>query len=759
MFRHVWIAMIAAMLAVLVPVLRAKAQAPCEGWTPIGGPQARTNNAMAYDSRRGVVVMFGGSGGGGTLTTAPLSDTWEHDGRRWRFRSVDGPSPRYGCTMAYDARRGVTVLFGGLGGTLGMGEFEVGVVWEWDGATWTRRGFPNGPQGDEYVRSAYDAARGVVLVWPVRDAAGMYAYDGTGWTLIPRQDVWPIRESGTWVYDSHRQVVVVPDSCCGNIWEWDGARWTFVAAQAYYSNAVFAFDSLRQRVVAMGMDQTAEWDGTRWTSFPQSLADRLNIFGAIAFHERRGVSIAFGGIGTPTSGFVPNDDTLVREGTTWRRQPPATRPPPTYNASMSFDSRRATSMLLGGTAVHGAAISAMSDSWLLRGETWHRAPADQVGAMNVPLVAYDPTRDETIAVASGRTWRWTGVTWTVAASTTPVGVTAGMAAFDPNVGSLYALYFNAAWRWDGSGWPRDPDVGDLFSIIWPTVAFDESRGRLLGVGTRRGGPSVVYTAVRENGRWVELNAGGPNGGDWSQSRYAYAPSRGKVMAMGSSSMDDSTVPPRAWFFDGVAWTSEFVRGPVRRAQHAMAYDSVAQRVVLHAGAGRPMGAYLADTWKFAAGPADVGLQPVVTRVVWHRPTSLFLVASGGGVIDYQWRRDGVPMVESDRVQGVDSDTLTFESSEFGDSGEYDCIVTNACGSATSVRVHLSVGCPADLDDGAGMGVPDNAVTTDDLLYFLARFAEGASAADVDNGTAFGTPDGGVTIEDLLFFLTRFELGC
>jgi len=68
-------------------------------------------------------------------------------------------------------------------------------------------------------------------------------------------------------------------------------------------------------------------------------------------------------------------------------------------------------------------------------------------------------------------------------------------------------------------------------------------------------------------------------------------------------------------------------------------------------------------------------------------------------------------------------------------------------------------CIADLDDGSGFGVPDGAVTIDDLLFFLVSFESGHPAADVDNGLASGRADGGVTVDDLLYFLLRFEAGC
>jgi hypothetical protein len=68
-------------------------------------------------------------------------------------------------------------------------------------------------------------------------------------------------------------------------------------------------------------------------------------------------------------------------------------------------------------------------------------------------------------------------------------------------------------------------------------------------------------------------------------------------------------------------------------------------------------------------------------------------------------------------------------------------------------------CPADVDDGSGVGVIDGAVTLDDLLFFLSLYEAGDIRADIDDGSATGRPDSAVTLEDLLFYLVRYEGGC
>ncbi len=87
-----------------------------------------------------------------------------------------------------------------------------------------------------------------------------------------------------------------------------------------------------------------------------------------------------------------------------------------------------------------------------------------------------------------------------------------------------------------------------------------------------------------------------------------------------------------------------------------------------------------------------------------------------------------------------------------DSGAYLVSLRGVCFPATEP-------CVADLDNGGGAGTRDNAVTIDDLLYFIRLFQQGNLAADLDDGSGTGTPDGGVDSDDILFYLARFAAGC
>jgi len=96
---------------------------------------------MAYDSKRQVVVLFGSYNDDGIRDNDPLEpiepSTWEYDGVGWeKVDTTDSPSARYGHAMAYDSNRGVVVLFGGADSNT---DYGLNDTWEYDGTTWVQR--------------------------------------------------------------------------------------------------------------------------------------------------------------------------------------------------------------------------------------------------------------------------------------------------------------------------------------------------------------------------------------------------------------------------------------------------------------------------------------------------------------------------------------------------------------------------------------------------------------------------------------------
>jgi len=85
---------------------------------------------MVFDDHRNCVVLFGG------ITNAVikgsefrLADTWEWDGNLWVQRQNMGPQNRSNQALAYDSDRKRIVLFGGGNGITLFGD-------TWEFAEW-----------------------------------------------------------------------------------------------------------------------------------------------------------------------------------------------------------------------------------------------------------------------------------------------------------------------------------------------------------------------------------------------------------------------------------------------------------------------------------------------------------------------------------------------------------------------------------------------------------------------------------------------
>jgi cysteine-rich repeat protein len=202
-------------------------------------PRARSAHAMVYDSSRGVVVLFGGLAVEDTYEN--LQDLWEWDGNGWVNRTplvipAEWPDPRCFHAMAYDSSRGIVVLFGGDG----VGFQETQDIWEWDGESgeWMNKTpavIPaEWPEARANHAMAYDTRRGVVTLSGgsgfSSEVLTIWEWDGTNWTnLTPSEPPpeWPTERSfhGT-VYDQARDVMVVFGGWNGftgysqETWEW-----------------------------------------------------------------------------------------------------------------------------------------------------------------------------------------------------------------------------------------------------------------------------------------------------------------------------------------------------------------------------------------------------------------------------------------------------------------------------------------------------------------------------------------------------------
>jgi uncharacterized protein (TIGR03437 family) len=183
-------------------------------WTPVppNGPSGRYGHAMAYDSAHSQVVLFGGADANNASVPTVLGDTWIWDGTDWTQKSPQtSPPPRFQHAMAYDSARGKVVLYGGLSSN--SFSDTLGDTWVWDGANWTQESPQTSPPALAEHAMAFDSKQGQVVVFggigngPPGDT---WLWDGSNWTEAPPEaNAPPPRSAQTMAYDSaHEQVVM-----------------------------------------------------------------------------------------------------------------------------------------------------------------------------------------------------------------------------------------------------------------------------------------------------------------------------------------------------------------------------------------------------------------------------------------------------------------------------------------------------------------------------------------------------------------------
>jgi hypothetical protein len=198
--------------------------------TVAGSPPARAMHAMAFDSTRAVVVLFGGLANAATA----LNDTWEYDGTRWQQRAtINTPMPREGHRMVYDTKRQRVVMAGGI--VTGLASRE---TWTYDGSDWTRLSDNAAMAQRSEPAMAYDEDRGVVVMFGGRDMAGVNAlndlweFDGTSWMRKTVAGAPSARAGAALTYDAARKKILmyggdpITQAQLKDLWAWDGTSWT-----------------------------------------------------------------------------------------------------------------------------------------------------------------------------------------------------------------------------------------------------------------------------------------------------------------------------------------------------------------------------------------------------------------------------------------------------------------------------------------------------------------------------------------------------
>lgn len=551
---------------------------------PSTTPSPRKGHAMAYDAARQRMVLFGGMG-----NTVPfLSDTWEWDGETWTQRVPQtSPPARVFSAMAYDEIRQRIVLFGGSEIST-----KIADTWEWDGNNWTQLSPTTSPPERDSAHMTYDAARRAVVLFGGYGGAALtdtWEWNGTTWTEKTPATPSPTHWGGGLAYDAERERVVYFGGTNGNAaqaqtWEWDGAAWTqrtpATSPFARYLGGL-AYDTLKKRIVLFGgsndtltnprLSDLWEWDGSNWT--PKSpaapLAPPARYGHGLAYDTERERMVLFGGrLNDASTKFA---DTWEWNGQTWTEKSPAPtlqRPAKRYFHSLAYAAARKRTVLFGGQAENGAALS---DTWEWDGTAWvERTPASSPSGRYGYALAYDSARERVVLFG-------------------------GCTSLN---GDCSVNLLGDTWEWDGNNWEARSVATAPPARAYHAMAYDSTRHRVVLFSGYLGPGSLPSDTWEWDGTtWVQLTPSVSPTGRYS-SAMAYDVQRKRVILFSGTRLMSPYTPQDTWEWDGVNWQQRApLASPPGRSHHALTYDAAHQHIVLFGGEYLSVQSF-ADTWYF-----------------------------------------------------------------------------------------------------------------------------------------------------------------
>ncbi len=763
-----------ALATVLAGAAPALAQPCASGWTRLleaPGVPARSTAAVAAEGSGQTVVLFGGSSGGTTY-----GDTWVRTITNWQKREVVGPSIRTGHVMAYDAARGRTVLFGGNGGSLTD-------TWEWNGTAWAQLQPGENPGARNGATLVYGGAGRVLLLGGSNDQGAaqrdVWSWDGANWTNLGDLGL-PARLNAGAAFDASRQVVVVygglnPVSFdqLADTWEFDGTSWAPVGfgEPGAREDASLAYDAARGLVVLYGGTQadtrTFELSGGSWLE--RSAAGPKPEL-PLAFH---------GGIGRVIQLEPEPSRTWAWDGAAWTVNG-VTLIPATNAAAGAWDPTSSRFAVFGGSTFLGRQLSTL---WTLGHSGWELAAEGGPAARDRAGLVADTSRSRLVLFGGtdadanplGDTWTWNGTAWTELPAAGLPARTAMATAYDPVRDRVVVFggrdadfnFLAETWTFNSAAWSQVTTASAPTARDRAAMTFDASRGKVVLFGGRDENFSMLDDLWEFDGAtWTQIvTPVSPQAR--SSATLNFDPVRNTLVLTGGLDNNFATLDG-TWVYSAAAgWQNISLPTLGARSDHASAFDPARGTVMVFGGfTGSDT---VGDTWAFTGGlDLAIDTHPQGATVCPGGSTSLSITASGAGQLSYQWRQDGSP-IDATTNPSAATPTLLLSNIQPFASGSYDCVITVACGSSTSLAAQVSVvSCSCSLADIAGTGddgrLADGIVDGSDFVAFINSFGTGDpfvdSLADVAGGGDDGLlPDGVIDGNDFVAFINAFAAGC
>lgn len=214
-------------------------------------PFWREAHDMAFDTKNGVSVLFGGVFG-----SCPCNDTWTHNATTgaWKnMRPAVSPPARQGHGMVYDERAGVTVVFGGYGV-----EGVQADTWTYNlsANVWTEMSPAQHPDARYSHAMAFDAIAGAVIMYggwsegmTLDDTWAYYTLNNTWKDLAPSDEGLYGRAYTKMAFDPGAGEMVLfggywDDNYCNDTWTYNYSRNLWAEKKSVSAPSIRTFPSM-----------------------------------------------------------------------------------------------------------------------------------------------------------------------------------------------------------------------------------------------------------------------------------------------------------------------------------------------------------------------------------------------------------------------------------------------------------------------------------------------------------------------------------
>ncbi|MFT3685530.1 MAG: GC-type dockerin domain-anchored protein [Phycisphaerales bacterium] len=624
---------------------------------------------------------------------------------RWTGSSWQAMGPNYPI-------KGIAAL---NNGDLVIGDLNG--VSRWNGSTWTQiSGLTIYGQFGESIDKLTVTPTGDLLAsGPFSAGGGLMRWNGSTWSSFAANN--PGVQSFLGMPDGSILLGSIPLAASGTgaVFRWDGTAWRLIGPPVAAANSNTKLSNGDVIVCGNfinigGVDarNIARWDGTRYWPLGAGLTSRNS-----PPIELPDGSILIVGRLTGTNGTYY----LLRwDGTAW--------------TTVTTVNSRSTNRILrapdGSLLVSEVTLPGQSDGGFGRLAKWDGTTWSILGQFNNSIfdIAYMPNGDLIAAGAFGQIGntplggvaRWNGTSWSRVGtneSFTQVRKIAVMPNGDLIVGGAFTGSFSNIARWNGATWSSLSSGVDALVLELEVL----SNGKLAvgGTFTSAGGvPGTRGIACWDGAAWSSIGGG--------------------VTGLAGSNTGVSSISE-------LNNTDLFVSG-------------------VFIGVGNVFAAHMSQ-YTFGGSAPLISHQPAPVVACVSGSASFSVTSTPGagqdGPTSYQWRKDGSPLGAAANPSAATA-TLSLTGLQTADRGDYTCVVSNACGAATTSPARLLVS-PADMGTTGGTPGADGAYNNNDFIAFINAFFAGDTRADLGKAGGVTGNDGLFDNNDFIAFISLFFAGC